>query len=108
MVLARKFYLMPIPTHIFRNTGKSFYRMPKKLNELILELIEFRRLETGHKQLSIIRLSASENIQNMAASFNELAESRNINYQLKITQNIDWNSDLSCLNKIVNNFSKCI
>lgn len=83
--------------------GQIILQNAKKLNELILELIEFRRLETGHKQLSIIRLSASENIQNMAASFNELAESRNINYQLKITQNIDWNSDLSCLNKIVNN-----
>lgn len=83
--------------------GQIILQNAKKLNELILELIEFRRLETGNKQLRIIRLSASENIQNMAASFNELAESRNISYQLKITQNIDWNSDLSCLNKIVSN-----
>lgn len=83
--------------------GQIILQNAKKLNELILELIEFRRLETGHKQLRIIRLSASENVQNLAASFNELAESRNINYQLNITQNVEWNSDLSCLNKIVNN-----
>lgn len=75
----------------------------KKLNELILELIEFRRLETGHKQRHITRFSVSESLQNMVDSFNELAESRNINYQFKKTQDIQWNSDPSCLNKIVNN-----
>lgn len=83
--------------------GQIILQNAKKLNELILELIEFRRLETGHRQLRIVHLSASEKILNMAASFNELAESRNINYQLNITQNVEWNSDLSCLNKIVNN-----
>lgn len=83
--------------------GRIILQNAKKLNELILELIEFRRLETGHKQLRITRFSASENIQNTVVSFNELAESRNINYQLKIVPNIVWSSDLSCLNMIVNN-----
>ena len=35
----------------------------EKLNNLILELLEFRRLETGNKVLSIQQLSVSERLE---------------------------------------------
>ena len=75
----------------------------EKLNGLILELLEFRRLETGHKVLSIQRLSVSDKLRNIAESFCELAENKNLNYQLDIEPDIEWNTDISCFSKIVNN-----
>lgn len=75
----------------------------QKLNALILELIEFRRLETGNKVLEIKQLPISEQTKDIAESFCELAESQKINYQLKIEEDVYWNSDASCFNKIVNN-----
>ncbi len=75
----------------------------QKLNALILELIEFRRLETGNKTLEIKQLPISEQTKDIAESFCELAESQKINYQLKIEEDVYWNSDASCFNKIVNN-----
>lgn len=75
----------------------------QKLNALILELIEFRRLETGNKTLEVRRLDIAEQTRNIAESFNELAESRNIDYRLEIKEGETWNSDAGCFNKIVNN-----
>lgn len=48
----------------------------EKLNALILELLEFRRLETGNKTLSIQRLPVSDKLQNIVESFGELAENK--------------------------------
>lgn len=75
----------------------------EKLNNLILELLEFRRLETGNKVLSIKQLPVSDKIRNIAESFEELAENRKMNYQLHITPNIEWKTDMNCFNKIANN-----
>ncbi len=74
-----------------------------KLNALILELIEFRRLETGHKPLDIKELCVAGQTRSIAESFCELAERQDLNYQLRIEENAYWNSDASCLSKIVNN-----
>lgn len=75
----------------------------EKLNNLILELLEFRRLETGNKVLSIQQLSVSEKVRSIAESFEELAENKEMNYQLHISPDIEWNTDISCFNKIVSN-----
>ena len=83
--------------------GKMIQQNTEKLNGLILELLEFRRLETGHKVLSIQRLSVSDKLRNIAESFCELAENKNLNYRLDIEPDIEWNTDISCFNKIVNN-----
>lgn len=74
-----------------------------KLNALILELIEFRRLETGNKVLKIKPVPVTEQIRTIAESFGELAESRKLNYRLQIENGVHWNTDISCLSKIVNN-----
>lgn len=74
-----------------------------KLNALILELIEFRRLETGNKALRIKHIPVAEQIKTIAESFGELAETRKLDYQLHVQEGTFWNTDASCLSKIVNN-----
>lgn len=74
-----------------------------KLNALILELIEFRRLETGNKMLKVKSAYITEQIQTIAESFDELAERRNLDYMLHIEKELHWNTDVSCLSKIVYN-----
>lgn len=86
-----------------RRYGQMIRQNTERLNSLILELLEFRRLETGNKALSVQRLSVSEKIRNIAESFGELAENRNLNYQLDIQPDVLWNTDISCFNKITNN-----
>ncbi len=75
----------------------------ERLNSLILELLEFRRLETGHRALAVRELSVSEEMQDMAESFCELAESRKLEYRLDIEPGVQWNTDLGCFNKIAGN-----
>lgn len=74
-----------------------------KLNALILELIEFRRLETGNKMLKVEPVFITGQILTIAESFGELAESRKLDYKLQIDKELHWNTDISCLSKIVNN-----
>lgn len=98
-----KILAYPQSDSYIRKYGKMIQQNTEKLNGLILELLEFRRLETGHKMLSIQRLSVSDKLQNIAESFCELAENKNLNYRLDIEPDIEWNMDISCFSKIVNN-----
>ena len=98
-----KILAYPQSDSYIRKYGKMIQQNTEKLNGLILELLEFRRLETGHKVLSIQRLSVSDKLRNIAESFGELAENKNLNYRLDIEPDIEWNTDISCFSKIVNN-----
>lgn len=98
-----KILAYPQSDSYIRKYGKMIQQNTEKLNGLILELLEFRRLETGHKVLSIQRLSVSDKLRNIAESFCELAENKNLNYRLDIEPDIEWNTDISCFSKIVNN-----
>lgn len=98
-----KILAYPQSDSYIRIYGKMIQQNTEKLNGLILELLEFRRLETGHKVLSIQRLSVSDKLRNIAESFCELAENKNLNYRLDIEPDIEWNTDISCFSKIVNN-----
>ena len=98
-----KILAYPQSDSYIRKYGKMIQQNTEKLNGLILELLEFRRLETGHKVLSIQRLSVSDKLRNIAESFCELAENKNLNYRLDIEPDFEWNTDISCFSKIVNN-----
>lgn len=98
-----KILAYPQSDSYIRKYGKMIQQNTEKLNGLILELLEFRRLETGHKVLSIQRLSVSDKLRNIAESFCELAENKNLNYRLDIEPDIEWNTDIGCFSKIVNN-----
>jgi signal transduction histidine kinase/DNA-binding response OmpR family regulator/ligand-binding sensor domain-containing protein len=75
----------------------------ERLNALIQELIEFRRIETGHKSCLIEKLAVSEAAKNIADSFTEWSETKNIDYQINIAENMYWNSDKGCFTKILTN-----
>lgn len=98
-----KILAYPHADSYIRKYGRMIQQNTEKLNGLIVELLQFRRLETGHEVLSIQRLAVSEKLHSIAESFNELAESRGVDYQLDIAPDIEWNTDLSCFNKIANN-----
>lgn len=75
----------------------------ERLNTLIQELIDFRRIETGNKQLKISRVNISEVCQSTYNAFIDLAERNSIDYRSDIETDVEWNSDFSCLKKILNN-----
>jgi signal transduction histidine kinase/CheY-like chemotaxis protein/ligand-binding sensor domain-containing protein/AraC-like DNA-binding protein len=75
----------------------------ERLNSLIQELIEFRRIETGHKSCIIEPLSITELTRSIAESFTDWAETRNIDYQIHIDDSVEWNSDKGCITKIWTN-----
>lgn len=75
----------------------------ERLNTLIQELIDFRRIETGHKVLKPCRVGVSELCSDIMLSFSELAERNNINFVNEIVPGIAWVSDFGCLRKILNN-----
>lgn len=75
----------------------------ERLNNLIQELIDFRRIETGHKAVKIRKVGVSDLCNETFDSFTELAERNNINFINEIKPGLTWNSDFSCLKKILNN-----
>lgn len=98
-----KILAYPHADSYIRKYGQIIRQNTEKLNSLILELLEFRRLETGNKTLTIQKLPVSEKLKNIAEAFNELAENREIDYQFNINPDTVWNTDISCFNKIANN-----
>ena len=83
--------------------AKMIQQNVEKLNSLIVELLEFRRLETGNKMLSIQSMPVSEKLRDIAESFVDMAENREMNYKLDIAPKLMWNTDMSCFNKIAGN-----
>ena len=75
----------------------------KRLNSLIQELIEFRRIETGHKSCVIENINVTNLACTISESFVELSESKNITYEVNIEENINWNTDENCLITILTN-----
>lgn len=75
----------------------------ERLNSLIQEVIDFRRIETGHKKRKVQQLDISEICNYTVASFSDLAEQNQITLENLIGENICWNTDQSCLTKIVTN-----
>ncbi|MDU1890095.1 MAG: response regulator [Dysgonomonas sp.] len=75
----------------------------EKLNTLIQELIEFRRLETGNMPLKVSGYDISEHTRDIAEAFIDLAETRNIEYHIIIPDNIYWSTDKSSYSKILTN-----
>jgi signal transduction histidine kinase/ActR/RegA family two-component response regulator len=74
-----------------------------KLNSLIQELIEFRKIDTNNKRLRIEPVPISEFTKEIAFSFAGMFESKNIKYTQNIENKIVWNSDKSCYSKIITN-----
>jgi signal transduction histidine kinase/DNA-binding response OmpR family regulator/ligand-binding sensor domain-containing protein len=74
-----------------------------RLNSLIQEVIDFRRMETGNQICRIQSLNISKIVGEIMDSFNELAEQNAISFQTLIEPDITRNTDYGCFTKIVNN-----
>ncbi|NDV63663.1 two-component regulator propeller domain-containing protein [Bacteroides sp. 224] len=75
----------------------------ERLNNLINELIEFRKIETGNRELRIESLPITTLANNVADTFADMAKSRNINFLKKIPNSVTWNSDKVFLSTILIN-----
>ncbi len=75
----------------------------ERLNTLIQELIDFRRMETGHKQLKLSVVGISGLCSDIVTSFSELADRNNVTLVEEIAPDIDWVTDFSGIRKIMTN-----
>ena len=74
-----------------------------RLNSLIQEIIDFRRVTSGHHVISWRRVDVSAVISDYSNAFTEMAERNNISYQQEIEPGIVWTSDDKALKSIVGN-----
>jgi len=75
----------------------------KRLNSLIQELIEFGRIETGHKSCIIEQLDISALARSIADFFMDISESKGISYKIDVKDEIQWNTDENCFATILTN-----
>jgi signal transduction histidine kinase/DNA-binding response OmpR family regulator/ligand-binding sensor domain-containing protein len=75
----------------------------ERLNMLIQEIIDFRRMETGHKICHITPIDISGLTTDIVTAFNDLAEQNDIHFQSDIPPDIRWNTDTNVYAKILNN-----
>jgi signal transduction histidine kinase/ligand-binding sensor domain-containing protein/AraC-like DNA-binding protein len=75
----------------------------ERLNNLIEELIEFRRVETGYRKLKIETLNVSEICINLIKAFTDVAKSRDISLIGKAPDSIIWNTDKGLFSTIIIN-----
>lgn len=75
----------------------------ERLNALIQEAIDFRKVETGNTNCSIKRVQVGYILKDLRQSFEEMADQHRILFNVDCIESLEWNSDESCLNKILNN-----
>lgn len=75
----------------------------ERLNGLIQEIIDFRRMETGNKICVIKQLPLGTIVKEIIESFTDIAERNNIKFEAETYNALIWNSDESCFVKIANN-----
>lgn len=74
-----------------------------RLNNLIKEIIDLRRMTTGGEQLRIRAVAVGEWVSEMYRAFSEMAEENNIVYEDDIDKQIVWNLDEKLLIRICSN-----
>ena len=74
-----------------------------RLNNLIRELIEFRRIETENRELEIEAIAVSELINDIMNAFKDVSETKNIQVDSNLNSSIIWNSDRGFLTTIIFN-----
>lgn len=74
------------------------------LNELIQEILDFRKLEESGYNLHITKnVSIVEQIKKQSESFISIAEQNNISLELTIPERLQWDTDVICFNRIYTN-----
>ncbi len=75
----------------------------ERLNNLVQEIIDFRRIETGNKICKIEQCNINDICTEIKEAFSDLVDENRINFNLNIDECIFWNSDRSCITTILNN-----
>ena len=75
----------------------------ERLNSLIQEVIDFRRVETGNQRLEIAGIDVSAVCSDILASFDVMKEQRGVTLESDVPPGIVWPTDYKCFTKIVFN-----
>ncbi len=78
-------------------------RNAKRLLQLINQLLEFRKIETGKEGLKVSLSNISRLVEGISESFNELAESQDISFQLQYQPNNYAWVDIDKVDKMIFN-----
>lgn len=71
------------------------------LNELIQEILDFRKIEESKFEVSNIKkVLISEVITRQLESFTPIAEQNKVELEASIPEKLEWNTDISCFNRI--------
>ncbi len=75
----------------------------ERLNATIQEVIDFRRMETGHKVLELRQICITEMVTDICQSFSELVDRNGIRFSTQVEDSLFWVTDRNCFNKILTN-----
>lgn len=75
----------------------------RRLNNLIQEIIDFRRIETGNNRRKVRHIDVSDLCKDIIESFSDLAERNDIKVINSIDPDIAWNTDYRSISKIITN-----
>lgn len=78
-------------------------RNAERMNSLILQLIEFQRIENGHLQPTVERTHITELLSKETEAFIDIAEKSNIYFEKDIEDNLNWNIDINFFRIIISN-----
>lgn len=74
------------------------------LNNLIQEILDFRKIEETKLELKIIKqVSIHELIYHQMESFVPMAKQSNINFDISVPENLYWNTDVVCFKRVLAN-----
>lgn len=75
----------------------------ERLNSLIQDLIDFRRIETGHKDRKIRSVGVSEVGNDIYRSFTVIAEQNGVGFENDVQPGLSFNTDYKALLRIMSN-----
>lgn len=82
---------------------KLIYNNSRRLNNLIQEIIDLRRIETGHSPRKVRHIDVSELCNDTIDTFAELSDRTGITVDNQVEPDIAWNTDYNSISKIVTN-----
>ncbi|MCM1449246.1 MAG: response regulator [Clostridiales bacterium] len=86
-----------------RKYTSLIYRNSRRLDNLIQEIIDLRRIETGHSQRKVRHIDVSELCNDTIDTFADMSERTHITVENNVEPGIVWNTDYNSISKIINN-----
>ena len=75
----------------------------ERLNNLIQEIIDFRRIETGHNLRKVRHIDVSDLCNDIVESFSDLAERNGVTVVNEVEPDLTWDTDYRCVSKVITN-----